>query len=130
LAGFMGSCGHFAINRQDVGAGEFIVRAGPVLLTMLVAGGFMAYALWHELAWARWLGPLYWVVVGLPTAALAWPDIGAAVSQLVFWLLSALVAWLYFSHSAAVQRYYTSISHRRRQVQDLFDRGEQARRDA
>src|SRR5204863_8883769 len=81
FCGLMGSCGHFSINSQAVSPGEFIIRAGPVLLTGLVAGGFMAYALWQELPWARWFGAAYWLVVGLPLAALAWPDVAAAAWQ-------------------------------------------------
>lgn len=101
--------GSYSINNEPVSGPEFLRIAGlgwGVLCIDLLA---VAYALWTERWWGRWVMLGYWVLGAAMMLALPAESTAAAVSGALMMLMCGGVAAWYLFGNENVVRYYKAL---------------------
>jgi uncharacterized membrane protein (DUF2068 family) len=98
----------FSINGDAVTGHEFLATAGAGMTVMGVLALAIAYGIWQERSWTRWLILGFWAAVVAMNVGFGWANSGpsGAVSALVaVALFVLLVGWYLFGKENVVEYY-------------------------
>ncbi len=98
----------FSIDGEAVTGHEFLATAGAGMAVMGVLALAIAYGIWQERSWTRWLIMGFWATVVAMNVGLGWANSGAngAVSAVVGLAVVVLgVGWYLFGRENVVDYY-------------------------
>ena len=109
--------GSYFINNQPVSGPTFFREAWPSYLLAVGLHAVIAFGLWRERPWVRWLLLAYWPAFGILLAVFylrhpeAVPDV---VGTALFSVLASVVAWWYLYRRQNVVTYFRALEQRAR----------------
>jgi FtsH-binding integral membrane protein len=108
-AAFNASFVKFTINGDPVTGHEFLRAVGPAFLVLGVLALAIAYSIWQERSWTRWLILGFWAAGLAVNIGLGWANSGArgavsAIAGLAVVLL--LVGWYLFGKENVVEYFH------------------------
>jgi hypothetical protein len=99
----------FTINGDAVTGHEFLHTGGPAFFVLGVLALAIAYSIWQERSWTRWLILGFWAAGLAVNVGLGWADSGArgAVSAIAgLAVLLLLVGWYLFGKESVVEYFH------------------------
>jgi FtsH-binding integral membrane protein len=108
-AAFNASFVTFRINGDVVTGHEFLRTAGPAFFVLGVLALAIAYSIWQERSWTRWLVLSFWAAAVAVNVGLGWANSGArgAVSAIAgLAVLLVFVAWYLFGKQNVVEYFH------------------------